>query len=125
MNIIKNKLIELLGKRYNSINREQCLVEQAEELINNDVTIPPCKLGSKVFFVNAELLEIRSATVVGIYYNYYTPSMPIWVDIEYTIPYADSVYRDRISAEVFPLVCKKTENEALEQLDSYKENKEE
>ena len=45
----KDRLIELLGKNYNCVDRNKCLNEQADYLLANGVIVPPCKVGTKVY----------------------------------------------------------------------------
>lgn len=71
----------------------------------------PCKVGDKVYFNYVELNEICPATVIGIYNNYYTPSIPWWVTIEYESQLIGR-HEVKIAVDVFNLVCHKTKEEA-------------
>lgn len=86
---------------YNADNRKQS--ENVIEL--------PCKVGDKVYFNYVELNEICPATVIGIYNNYYTPSIPWWVTIEYESQLIGT-HEVKIAVDVFNLVCHKTKEEA-------------
>ena len=48
----REKLIELLGWKYNCVDRNRCLNEQADHLLANGVIVPPCKVGNKVYYIN-------------------------------------------------------------------------
>lgn len=71
----------------------------------------PCKVGDKVYFNYVELNEICPAKVIGIHNNYYTPSMPWWVTIEYESQLIGR-HEVKIAVDVFNLVCHKTKEEA-------------
>lgn len=45
----KEKLIELLGCKYNCVDRNRCLYEQADYLLKNGVIAPPCKVGDVLY----------------------------------------------------------------------------
>lgn len=45
----REKLIELLGWKYNCVDRNRCLNEQADYLIANGVIVSPCKVGDTVY----------------------------------------------------------------------------
>lgn len=45
----REKLIELLGWKYNCVDRNRCLNEQADHLIANGVILPPCKVGDILY----------------------------------------------------------------------------
>lgn len=47
----RDRLIELLAKNYNCVNRNKCLNEQADCLIANGVILPPCKVGQTVYYI--------------------------------------------------------------------------
>ena len=48
---MRDRLIELLGKNYNCVDRNKCLNEQADYLLANGVIVPPCKVGDKVYYI--------------------------------------------------------------------------
>ena len=52
----KNRLIELLGKNYNCVDRNKCLNEQADYLLANGVIVTPCKVGDTVYIKNRPLI---------------------------------------------------------------------
>ena len=39
----RKRLIKLLGCKYNCVDRNKCLEEQADYLLENDVIVPPCE----------------------------------------------------------------------------------
>lgn len=45
-------LIKLLGCKYNCVDRNKCLEEQADYLLENGVIVPPVKVGDDVYTVN-------------------------------------------------------------------------
>ena len=44
----RERLIKLLGCKYNCVDRNKCLEEQANYLIANEVIVPPC---NRVYFI--------------------------------------------------------------------------
>lgn len=87
------------------------LYEQGYRKQSDNVIELPCKVGDKVYFNYVELNEICPATVIGIYINYYTPSIPCWVTIEYESQLIGR-HEVKIAVDVFNLVCHKTKEEA-------------
>lgn len=69
------KSIEQL-KAENAALRER--LERAVEL--------PVKLGDEVFFFDFDKIEVQQGKVIGIRWNYFTPSNPVWVSVQYDIP---------------------------------------
>ena len=45
----RERLIKLLGCKYNCVDRNKCLEEQADYLLENDVIVPPVKVGQTVY----------------------------------------------------------------------------
>lgn len=45
----RERLIKLLGCKYNCVDRNKCLEEQADYLLENDIIVPPAKVGDKVY----------------------------------------------------------------------------
>ena len=87
----------------------------ADYLIENGVIVPPCKVGNKVYFYKAEIDEICPAKVIKICNNFYTPSMPLWITIEYE---SKLIGRQEIemTSDVFELLCFPTKEEAEQAL---------
>ena len=54
MNKQKDRLVELLGEKYNCVDRNRCLDEQADYLLANGVIVPPCKVGDVVYYLNRQ-----------------------------------------------------------------------
>ena len=46
----------------------------------------PVKLGDTVFFFDFNKNKVQQGKVIGIRWNYFTPSNPIWVIVQYDIP---------------------------------------
>ena len=44
----RERLIKLLGCKYNCVDRNKCLEEQADYLLENDTIVPPC---NRVYFI--------------------------------------------------------------------------
>lgn len=44
----REKLIKLLGCKYNCVDRNKCLEEQADYLLENDVIVPPFSIGQLI-----------------------------------------------------------------------------
>ena len=119
---MRNGLINLLDGYYEQSGA--CLVHYfteeeserlADYLLEKGVIVPPCKVGDKVYFYKAELDEICPAKVVGILNNYYTPSMPLWITIEYESKLIGRQEQKMVS-EVFKLLCHYTKEEAEEHI---------
>ena len=49
---MRDRLIELLGWKYNCVDRNRCLEEQADYLLANGVIVPPCKVGEVVYDIH-------------------------------------------------------------------------
>ena len=64
----RERLIKLLGCKYNCVDRNKCLEEQADYLLENGVIVPPVKVGTKVYTIICGQIyeyEIASYTVDG------------------------------------------------------------
>lgn len=44
----RERLIKLLGCKYNCVDRNKCLEEQADYLLENDVIVPPFTIGQLI-----------------------------------------------------------------------------
>lgn len=54
----REKLIELLGWKYNCVDRNRCLNEQADCLLANGVIVPLCNVGDTVYALyNGKVLK--------------------------------------------------------------------
>lgn len=73
--------------------------------------IPPCKVGDKVYFNKVEIDETCPAKVIKICNNFYTPSMPLWITIEYESKLIGR-YEVKMGSDVFELRCFPTKEEA-------------
>ena len=123
--IQKDSLIELIKQGENntpctknedidctSIKCTDCVRESiADYLLANGVIVPPCKAGDTVYFFKAELNEVCPAKVIGIFNNYYTPSMPLWITIEYESKLIGK-QEVKMASEVFKILCRYTKEEA-------------
>lgn len=47
----RKRLIELLGRKYNCVDRNKCLEEQADYLLENDVIVPPVKFDDTIYMI--------------------------------------------------------------------------
>ena len=116
---MRDRLIELMNNaefaylEFSKIQPyEKSLTEfTANYLIENGVIVPSCKVGDKVYFNHAELNETCPAKVIKITNNYYTPSMPLWITIEYE---SKLIGRQEIeiASDVFELLFFPTKKEA-------------
>lgn len=86
----RDRLIELLAKNYNCVNRNKCLNEQADCLIENGVILPPCKVGDKVYYMSENPINlsvmpytIYEADVVRIVTTRFGTSLVIQIHNEY------------------------------------------
>ncbi len=94
----------------------------ADHLLSNGVIVPPCKVGDAVYYYKAEIEEICPAKVIGIFNNFYTPSMPLWITIEYESKLIGR-QEEKMTSEVFDLLCRSTKDEALKALKERSEGK--
>lgn len=83
----------------------------AEYLLDNNTIVTPCKVGDKVYYNKAELNETCPAKVIGIYNNFYTPSMPLWITIEYESKLIGR-QEEKMVSSVFELLCFRNKEEA-------------
>ena len=51
---MRERLIKLLGCKYNCVDRNKCLEEQADYLIENDAIVPPVKIGQTVYEIQQD-----------------------------------------------------------------------
>lgn len=64
----KERLIKWLGYKYNCVDRNKCLEEQADYLLDNDVNVPPVKIGTRVYTIICGQIyeyEVASYTLDG------------------------------------------------------------
>ena len=47
----RKRLIKWLGCKYNCVDRNKCLEEQADYLLENDVIIPPVKFDDTIYMI--------------------------------------------------------------------------
>lgn len=80
-----------------------------------NVLVPPCKVGAKVYFNKAEIDETCPAKVIKICNNFYTPSMPLWITIEYESKFIGR-QEVEMTSDVFELLCFPTKEEAEQAL---------
>lgn len=107
----RDRLIELLQEYTDDNNGGGSNHGLADYLLANGVIVPPCKVGDIVYFYKAEIDEICPAKVIGIFNNYYTPSMPLWITIEYESQLIGR-QEEKMTSEVFKLLCRYTKEEA-------------
>ena len=53
----RERLIKLLGCKYDCANRNKCLEEQADYLLAKGVIVPPVKIGQTVYKINGVSLR--------------------------------------------------------------------
>ena len=119
---MRDRLIELLERFDYYAHCERCtksikMCEKcknnryADYLLANGVVVPPCKVGDKVYFNKAEIDETCPAKVIKICHNFYTPSMPLWITIQYE---SKLIGRQEVEmrSDVFELLCFPTKEEA-------------
>lgn len=77
----RERLIKLLGCKYNCVDRNKCLEEQADYLLENGVIVPPCGKVYSIVDKNTKYAYIHSKRIeeLSIYeirnlshYGYYT-----------------------------------------------------
>ncbi len=88
------------------------LVKAKEE---GQVIVPPCKVGDVVYFYRAEIDEICIAQVIKICNKFYTPSMPLWITIEYDSKLIGKQTCE-MASDVFKLLCHYSKEEAEQAL---------
>lgn len=116
----RERLIELLLKCEKENDVLSCYNERpkkiqaaeiiADYLLANGVIVPPCKAGDEVYFYKAETDEICLAKVIRIHQNYYTPSMPLWIKIEYESQLIGK-QEGEMWSKVFELLCHSNKEE--------------
>ena len=47
----RERLIKWLGCKYNCVDRNKCLEEQADYLLENDVIVPPVKFDDTIYMI--------------------------------------------------------------------------
>ena len=104
---MRDRLIELIHDSDLSLDS----VRLAEYLLANNIVVLPCKVGDKVYYNKAEINEICPAKIIGIYNNFYTPSMPLWITIEYESELIGK-QEEKMTSDVFELLCFLTREEA-------------
>ena len=115
---MRDRLIELISQVQYMGGLEGQL---ADHLLANGVIVPPCKVGDKVYYHKAELNETCPTKVIEIHNNYYTPSMPLWITIEYESKLVGRQV-EKMASEVFVMLCKPTAEEAEKALKERSEN---
>lgn len=60
----RERLIKLLGCKYNCVDRNKCLEEQADYLLENDVIVLPVKVGQKVYYIFDGFIEPCTVEVI-------------------------------------------------------------
>lgn len=92
----------------------------ADYLLANGVIVPPCKVGDNIYFNKAETDETCLAKVIKICNNFYTPSIPLWITIEYE---SKLIGRQEVEmgSDVFELLCFPTKEEAEKALEGTKQ----
>ena len=127
-NEMRDRLVELM-KQINFDFCEECvactedgyktlpMLEDyfADYLIENGVIVPPCKVGDTVYFNKAEIDETCPAKVIGIYHNYFSPSMPLWITIQYESKLVGEQV-EKMASDVFKLLCHYSKDQAEQKL---------
>lgn len=87
---MRDRLIELISDMENELLRayqyttdKYRIASIADHLIENGAILPPYKVGDTVYFFSSVLEEVCESKVIKIEQNYYTPSNPFWLSIEY------------------------------------------
>lgn len=109
MSITKDELRKLYNEVFDRLQEYEVAEEQGQ------IIVPPCKVGDKVYYNKAEISETCPAKVIGIYNNYYTPSMPLWITIEYESKLIGR-QEEKMGSEVFKLLCHYSREEAEQAL---------
>lgn len=60
----REKLIKWLGCKYNCVDRNKCLEEQADYLLDNDIIVPPC---NRVYFIINKGIRFEHVESVSIH----------------------------------------------------------
>ena len=120
-NEMRDRLVELLlnGEKQffdTKANRTTPLQSYlSNHLIENGVIVPPCKVGDTVYFNKAEIGETCPAKVIGIYHNYFSPSMPLWITIQYESNLVGEQVEE-MASDVFKLLCHYSKEQAEQKL---------
>ncbi len=105
---MRDRLIELIKQAKKQTKNANCDIERnmifADHLLANGVIVPPCKVGDSVYFKHADLNETCQAKVIEISNNYYTPSNPLWIILEYKSKLIGK-QEIKITADDFMLAC--------------------
>ena len=125
---MRDRLIELLcsaplgSKTFEEQYYKSTITRIADYLLENGVIVPPCKVGDNIYFNKAEIDETCPAKVIKICNNFYTPSMPLWITIEYE---SKLIGRQEVEmgSDVFELLCLPTKEEAEKALRKEDEHK--
>lgn len=63
----RERLIKLLGCKYNCVDRNKCLEGQADYLLDNGVIVPPVKVGDTVYRISfargARMKYVQETTI--------------------------------------------------------------
>ncbi len=60
----RERLIKLLSCKYNCVDRNKCLEEQADYLLENDVIVLPVKVGQTVYYIFDGFIEPCTVEVI-------------------------------------------------------------
>lgn len=60
----RERLIKLLGCKYNCVDRNKCLEEQADYLLENDVIVLLVKVGQTVYYIFDGFIEPCTVEVI-------------------------------------------------------------
>ena len=71
----------------------------------------PCKVGDDVWFYKAEIEELCVAKVIKIETNYFTPSTPLHITIQYKSNLI-GIQETKMDESTFNLLCNKSKEEA-------------
>lgn len=115
---MENTLIDLLNtelKKHFDYVPLNSVISIAQKLIENGVIVPLCRVGDRVYFYKAEIDEVCPAKVIKICNNFYTPSMPLWITIEYDSKLIGK-YEETMPSDVFKLLCHYNREKAKDML---------
>lgn len=81
----RERLVELIkNAQFKHLNLMWCeAIMLADELLENGVIVPPCKVGDMVYYVEGEI--ICKGRIDKIEYNLYTDPR-LWIEVEYRSP---------------------------------------
>lgn len=103
-NFAREKLVEI-------IERWDKTEPMVDYLLRCGVVVPPCKVGDAVYYNHPELKETCPAKVIEITINYYTPSDPMWIKIEFFSKLI-GIHTIKLSCFAFKKGCHNTKEEA-------------